>query len=157
SLPQAFVPASFSNAYGPTVADRRHILTANFVWELPWMRAEHGVVGHVLGGWQFSGVQTFQTGLPITVALANGACLAGGTNNNCQDALGLGCYGATVIGCRVNQIGDPAVGAPHQFSASCLLSCQWYTASAFQAAPAGQLAVPTERPGSVRGPGFWNT
>ena len=29
--------------YGPTIADRRHVLTANFVWEIPWARNLHRV------------------------------------------------------------------------------------------------------------------
>jgi Carboxypeptidase regulatory-like domain len=47
--------------------DRPHRLTGNFVWELPWMRAQQGVVGKILGGWQVSSFFTFQSGAPFTV------------------------------------------------------------------------------------------
>lgn len=46
--------------------DRPHRLTGNFVWELPWMRDQRGVVGKILGGWQFSSFFTFQSGAPFT-------------------------------------------------------------------------------------------
>ncbi|MCA1620218.1 MAG: carboxypeptidase regulatory-like domain-containing protein [Acidobacteria bacterium] len=46
--------------------DRPHRLSANFVYELPWFRDQRGFVGHVLGGWQFNGFLTFQSGAPFT-------------------------------------------------------------------------------------------
>jgi len=147
SIPQA--PTALRNNYGPTIADRRHILTANFVWELPWLRTQQGFVGHVLGGWQFSGVQTFQTGLPATASIGNAGCNAG-TGPNCLDAIGSACFGATAVGCRVNQVGDPNASAPHTITA-------WFNASAFSVPTATQTDLPNERPGAIRAPGFWNT
>jgi hypothetical protein len=147
NLPQS--PADFRNNYGPTVADRRHVATANFVWELPWLHDQHGAIGHLLGGWEFSGVQTFQTGLPLTAIIGNAGCNAG-TGTNCFDAIGSACFGATPIGCRVNQVGDPNSNAPHQFN-------NWFNAAAFEPAPAGQTTTPTARPGTIRAPGFWKT
>jgi len=147
NLPQS--PTDFRNNYGPTVADRRNVATANFVWELPWLRDQHGAIGHILGGWEVSGVQTFQTGLPLTAIIGNGGCSAGG-GTVCFDAIGSACFGATPIGCRVNQIGDPNSGAQHSFT-------NWFNAAAFQPAPAGQITTPTERPGAIRAPGFWKT
>ena len=47
--------------------DRPQRLTGNFVWELPWMSEQQGVVAKVLGGWQFSSFFTFQSGAPFTV------------------------------------------------------------------------------------------
>jgi hypothetical protein len=46
--------------------DRPHRLSGNFVYELPWFRGQSGLVGHVLGGWQFNGFVTFQSGAPFT-------------------------------------------------------------------------------------------
>ena len=47
--------------------DRPHRLTGNFVWELPFMRDQRGVIGKILGGWQVSSFFTFQSGAPFTV------------------------------------------------------------------------------------------
>ena len=149
AIPQ--VSGDFRNNYGPTVADRRHVLTANFVYELPWMRSQQGTVGHIFGGWQFSGVQTFQTGLPLTPVMGNGICSGLGSTARCNDPAGTGCLlGASPVGCRPNLVGDPNAGAPHTFNS-------WFNASAFANPDATQTTVGTSRPGSVRGPGFWRT
>jgi hypothetical protein len=150
AIPQ--VSGDFENNYGPTIADRRHVVTANFVYELPWMRSQQGVVGHILGGWQFSGIQTFQTGLPLTPVLGNGVCSNLGSNGGrCIDPAGTGCLlAASPVGCRPNLVGNPNSGAPETFGA-------WFNASAFAAPDATQTTVGTSRPGSVRGPGFWRT
>ena len=147
ALPQ--VTGDFRGNYGPTIADRRHVLTANFVYDLPFYRAQQGFAGHVLGGWEISGVQTFQTGLPLTAVLGNGACGTG--NPNCNDPTGSGCLlGASPLGCRPNQVSDPNAGAPHTYGA-------WFNASAFANPSATQTTETTERPGAIRGPGFWRT
>jgi hypothetical protein len=56
---------------GRSSYDRPHRLTGNFVWELPVMRDQRGIVGKVLGGWQISSSFTFQSGAPFTAL--NGA------------------------------------------------------------------------------------
>lgn len=148
ALPQ--VTGDFRGNYGPTVADRRHVFTANFVWEVPWLRSQQGVVGHVLGGWQFSGIQTFQTGLPLTAVLGNAGC-ASGLGANCNDPTGSGCLlSASPLGCRPNQVSDPNAGAPHTYN-------NWFTATAFAVPSITQTTETTERPGAIRGPGFWRT
>jgi hypothetical protein len=148
ALPQ--VTGDFQNNYGPTIADRRHVLTANFVYELPWMRSQQGVAGHILGGWQVAGIQTFQTGLPLTAVLGNGSCASIG-GGNCVDPTGAGCLlGASPLGCRPNQIADPNSGAPHLYSG-------WFNVAAFANPDVTQTTVSTERPGAIRGPGFWRT
>jgi len=148
NIPQ--VTGDFRGNYGPTVADRRHVLTANFVWEVPWLRNQSGFTGHILGGWQFSGIQTFQTGLPLTALLGNAGC-ASGVGANCNDPTGSGCLlGASPVGCRANQVGDPNSGAPHTFDS-------WFNAAAFAVPSTTQTTETTERPGAIRGPGFWRT
>ena len=147
ALPQ--VTGDFRGNYGPTVADRRHVLTANFVWEIPWTHRFTGVAGHVLDGWQFSGIQTFQTGLPLTAVLGNGAC-ASGTGASCNDPTGSGCLlGASPLGCRPNQVANPNSGAGTY--------AQWFNLAAFAVPTATQTTETTERPGAIRGPGFWRT
>ncbi len=150
AIPQ--VSGDFRNNYGPTIADRRHVLTANFVYELPWLRSQQGVAGKILGGWQFSGVQTFQTGLPLTPVLGNGACTnIGSQGGRCVDPAGTGCFlSASPVGCRPDLVGDPNADAPHTFGA-------WFNAGAFANPDATQTTVGSSRPGSVRGPGFWRT
>ncbi|MGB7845353.1 MAG: carboxypeptidase-like regulatory domain-containing protein [Candidatus Acidiferrum sp.] len=149
AIPQ--VTGDFRGNYGPTIADRRHVLTANFVWEVPWPRNPHGFAGHLLGGWQFSGIQTFQTGLPLTAILGNAGCVSG-TGANCIDPTGSGCLlGASPVGCRANLVGNPNSGALHSYDNG------WFNAAAFTVPSASQTTETTERPGAIRGPGFWRT
>lgn len=150
AIPQ--VSGNFSNNYGPSVADRRHVVTANFVYELPWYRSQEGVAGHILGGWQLSGIQTFQTGLPLTPVMGNGLCTnIDSTAARCNDPAGTGCLlAASPVGCRPNLVGDPNASAPETFAS-------WFNIGAFANPAATQTDPGSARPGSVRGPGFWRT
>jgi hypothetical protein len=47
---------------GNAIFDIRQRLVANYVWELPWFKEQHGVIGHILGGWQYNGIISWQTG-----------------------------------------------------------------------------------------------
>jgi hypothetical protein len=58
--------------------DRPQRLSGNFVYELPFFREQKGLAGHVLGGWQFNGFFTFQSGAPFTPL--NGADPTGALN-----------------------------------------------------------------------------
>jgi hypothetical protein len=133
------VQGDMKNNYGPCIGDRRHILTANFVWDLPWFRAQQGFAGHILGGWEISGIQTFQTGLPATVA-----------SNQLVDPSGADCLGPSPCIFRANQVADPNTGQPRTFE-------NWFNAAAFADPVAGQTTIPSEHPGALRLPGYWRT
>ena len=60
---------------GFNVANR---LSINGIWELPFLRSQHGPVAQALGGWQLSGMAIFQSGFPMSVA--NSAYPAGDYN-----------------------------------------------------------------------------
>jgi hypothetical protein len=47
---------------GNSIFDVRHRLVANYIWELPWHKSQQGVIGHILGGWQYNGIISWQTG-----------------------------------------------------------------------------------------------
>lgn len=152
---------NFRGVYGPTVGDRRHVLTADFVWDMPWFQSQKGFAGHVFGGWELSGIQTVQTGLPATVS-----------SNQAYDPTGADCLGPSPCSFRANQVGNPNTGTPNTYTS-------WFDSTAFAnpapvlmanagglcpaASPAAnctwvmQTYQPTERPGSVRLPGFWRT
>jgi hypothetical protein len=95
---------------GRATLDRRQIFTANYVYELPFMKEQHGFAGKLLGGWQVTGLVTLQTGLPFTL-----------TTN--YDASGLGNVPALVAGNRPNLICNPNDNAPHTFEAFFNVSC----------------------------------
>jgi hypothetical protein len=53
--------------FAPSTYDRPHRFTANFVWELPVLKEQKGVLGRLFGGWQISSASTWQSGVPFTV------------------------------------------------------------------------------------------
>ncbi len=126
------------NNWGPSFGDRRHVLTTNFVYDLPWYQQQQGAVGHILGGWEVSGVATFQTGLPGNVA-----------SNQLIDPSGADCLGPSPCSLRPNQVGDPNSGAPHNYFTG------WFNNSAFVNPVAGDRNIPTAQPGALRLPGYW--
>jgi Carboxypeptidase regulatory-like domain/TonB dependent receptor-like, beta-barrel len=75
-------PANPGLDRGNSTFDIRHRLVANYIWELPWHKSQNGFAGHILGGWQTSGLWSFQTGAHWT-AYDNRAralsCVGGGS------------------------------------------------------------------------------
>jgi hypothetical protein len=56
--------------------------TMNYNYELPFGRNATGVVGHLIGGWELSGIFTAQRGQPFTVTAAAPTALAAGQITN---------------------------------------------------------------------------
>ncbi len=120
--------------YGPDRFDRRHVFNANFIYELPWLQAQQGVEGHLLGGWEVSGIVYAFSGLPLTVTAS-------------RDPAGLGLRDPnSFAGGRPNEVGNPNANAPHIVS-------QWFNTSAFVLVPAGSNLPGNAPRGAVRGPG----
>ncbi len=77
-------PYNLRYDWGPSQVDATHIIAANFVYDLPIFRTTgNRLAKTVLGGWELSGIWTFQTGFPLQITLngsqsSNG--LAIGTN-----------------------------------------------------------------------------
>ncbi len=54
------LPLSFDR--GNSIFDIRHRFQFNYLWELPWYKEQQGVIGKILGGWQWNGIWTWQSG-----------------------------------------------------------------------------------------------
>jgi hypothetical protein len=100
--------------WGNSVFDRRHVFSASYVYTLPFFRGQQGFTGHVLGGWELSGV----------VYLTSGKHYDPSVSSCREDFAGLGLCGNTWSGDRPDQISDPNVGAPHTID-------EWFNTSAF--------------------------
>jgi len=131
--------------YGPASLDRRHVITANYIYELPWLRSQRGYVGHAFGGWQVSGIVTANSGLPSTVFVSRTARVGD------PAASGLNVDGAPNNGRpatpRPNQVGDPNTG-PKTWD-------QFFNTAAFANLTGPQTYGGSERRGAVIGPGLW--
>jgi hypothetical protein len=125
-------PYDIRSEYQRSTLDRRHVLVANYSYELPFFSKQQGFVGKTLGGWQASGIITYNTGLPFTATTSN------------LDYAGLGLILANPTA-RPNLLCDPNKGAPHTVE-------QWVTINCFQTNPpntgAGSTGLPTS-PGTA--------
>jgi Carboxypeptidase regulatory-like domain len=67
-----FGDAGILDAYHPSAFrassnfDQRHLLNVSYVYDLPFFRSP-GLAHTLLGGWQYSGITTWQTGTPFSV------------------------------------------------------------------------------------------
>jgi hypothetical protein len=147
--------------YGPSVYNRNDILSIDGVWELPWYREQQGVVGHVVGGWEMSGLYVVNSGLPLTVSYSGSGTVNyqgltsiynGQTNGGAaNDAAGLGILGPSAAGLRPNMVLNPSDGYGRVQLRTRL---HWFNQTAFVAPPPSSFQVGNEKRGVVDGPGF---
>jgi Carboxypeptidase regulatory-like domain len=127
--------ASFISERGLTPLDRRHVLTVNYIYELPFYKDQKGFAGKFLGGWQTSGIVSYQTGSPYTITSAS------------YDPGGIGFIPSIVAGGRPNLLCDPNDGAAHTVAS-------WFNTACFspQAATGIANVAGTEGRGVIVGP-----
>ena len=101
--------------YAPAALDRTHVLSINYIYELPFFKQQNDFVGKVLGGWrQASGILiAHNSGLPFTVVTSN------------FDPVGSGIINANPTA-RPILLCDPNENAPHT-------AAQWFNTACFQA------------------------
>lgn len=123
-------PYDLRSEWGRAQLDRRHIVTINYSYEVPFFaKSENFLLRNVLGGWQTSGIVTFQTGIPFTAATSN------------YDPAGIGLLGPSSAGGRPDQIGDPNTNYPGtQFN--------YFNGTAFASNPVAGTIV-ANRPGTA--------
>ncbi len=134
--------------YGLAPFDRRQVMTANYVYTLPFFKRGHGLLPTTLGGWQVTGIVSAYTGQPNTVTTSG------------VDPAGLGIGNGGPASARPDQVCDPNQSAPGTYGGSAQSAAQglsWFKTSCFAQVPQG-----TVRPGNagrytVLGPGFFNT
>lgn len=91
---------------GSGLYDRRHIFNANWIYNLPSFAHSNGLVRETVGGWQFAGVTTAETGSPQNIYY------------NGPDVLGLG----------GNAVSRPNIVSAVKFPRA---QKQWFTTSSF--------------------------
>lgn len=118
-------PLDLDAEYADARTDRRHIFSANYIYELPFFRdAKNAILKASLGGWQVSGITNINSGAPISRIVAN---TNGGRRGN-----------------RANQVGDPKQGE--------LDFPYWFDPASFAPPADGQYGSPS-RVDKLRFPG----
>ncbi len=136
--------------YGPASYNRGQVLVFNYLYDLPFLRSQKGVAGHVLGGWQISGITTFETGIPVTAFQYNdpfncydwNGCGAGILAGTYPGGIGID---PSAVSPRPDQVGNPNSG-PKTID-------QWFNTSAFKDA-VGHFGSASRF--SINGPGLVN-
>ncbi|HYG98413.1 MAG TPA: TonB-dependent receptor [Terriglobales bacterium] len=127
--------------YGNLDFDRRHVFTATYVYDLPFYQKQEGFVGHLLGGWELSGLVFANTGRHYTASTSSCGSRA--------DQGGLGLCGNTYSGARPDMV--PGID-PNNFAHN--IDTGWVNPAAFAYVPAG-VARPGNAPrGTLVGPGM---
>lgn len=122
--------------YGLSTLNTPQIFVVSYVYELPFYRNQHSLTGHVLGGWEISGITSIQSGQSTTVTQGTDPFATAANDNS---GLNLTRGNAQV---RTDLVGDPH--GPKTAG-------EFFNTAAF--APAvGHYG--NEAPGSVLGPGF---
>ena len=135
--------------YGPSGLNEPQILIGNFVYKEPFFREQHGLAGHLLGGWELSGITTFQSGLSINAYQYPDpfGCVASSTTaNGCADGTYPGGFG-------IDGPNYDIVARPDQVSGVQLTKkqTQWFSTSSFATA---QGHYGSEHVGNFLSPGF---
>jgi hypothetical protein len=139
---------TFVNSYNPSLTrassnfDERHMLNFSWVYDLPFFK-KSGLTHSLLGGWQWSGIETFATGTPLTVT--NGTTY--GDNAGVGNGVGTGSY--------ADRIGDPNSGIPPASEVASASYSKFALNPAAFALPTG-LTFGNAGRNSVRGPGRIN-
>jgi hypothetical protein len=149
--------------YGPAVYNRNDVLAIDGVWELPWYRDQQGLLGHIAGGWEVSGIYNVNSGLPLTATMSSGSTVNyagltsiynGQTNGGvANDAAGLGILGPSDASLRPNMVLNPS-SAYGQPGLSLRSRLHWFNQTAFTAPSPASFMVGNEKRGVADGPGF---
>jgi len=112
------IPAIFggqANERGLSVDDRTHRAAFTYVVESPFYKEQQGILGRVLGGFQLSGVTTFESGVPFTVLNGFDADGIGGNNDrptfNPNGQRGVRAVPVVDTRTTVNGVPNPNLGA----------------------------------------------
>ncbi len=128
-------PSQFQRNRASAGFDRTHVLQIGWVYELPFGPGKpyltSGVAGKIIGGWQFSGIESSYTGTPMTIT-APGSSLNAPNNTQTADQV-----------------------APLQFQGGVGSSGLWYSPASF--APVTRVGYGSSGRNILRGPGYWNT
>jgi hypothetical protein len=129
-LPNAYDDHDY---YGISDLDCTHVLIVNYIYELPFLKGRSSWTRRILGNWEISGVNQFQSGAPLSV-------------RHSQDNAGVGPGSGSQFW---NLVGDPYL-EPSPFTASSV----WFNRDAFARPAAGTFG---KQPRNIlRNPGFWN-
>ena len=133
---------------GPAGFDRAHVLTANYVYTLPFFKQAPALAKSALGGWELSGIVSAYTGQPSTVTTSSTDPAGQGILQNPAN-----------ISARPDQICNGNVNAPHQYGGATQSAAQklsWFNTACWAPVPQGVVRPGNTGRFTIWGPGFFN-
>lgn len=127
--------------YGNTDSVPRHIFVVNYLYELPFGKGRqfnitNRAVDAVLGGWSVSGITTYRTGAPFSLAFSVPSNIVGWWGGRPDTVAGADLYAGKQSGHNIVQ------------------GVQWFNPNAF--APPQPWQYGDSARNMLFGPGFWN-
>ncbi len=127
--------------YGNTDAIPRHVLVVNYLYDVPFGRGRmyniaNPIVNSVLGGWSISGITTYRTGSPFSLAFT-------------VPSNYIGWWGG-----RPDAVAGANLYAGQQSGHDVVKGVQWFNPNAFIAPQPWQYGNSSRN--MLYGPGFWN-
>jgi hypothetical protein len=154
----AYNTYDLKQSYGPSVLNTPQMFVMSYVYDFPFYKNQNGLIGHVLGGWELSGIVTIQSGqsqiiTQSTDPWAEPSLTSNTTTPACLVAPcplypgGLGMNRGGTVSIRADQIGDPSGSKSVN---------KFFNTAAFTDA-VGHFG--SSRPGALLGPGYqiWDT
>ncbi len=129
------IPDSYNYSYewGRSSFDAEQNFIADYVWEIPFLLGRNDLVGKTLGGWQLSGITTFQSGLPNDITIG-------------KDDAGVG----SAQGQRPQVLSNPNLGFGNRTAA------EWFNPAEWVAPPLGTFATTGRNLVSIPGTNNWD-
>lgn len=145
---------NLKQSYGPSLLNTPQMFAISYIYDFPFYQNRHDVAGHILGGWELSGITTMHSGQSQTIVQSNDPwslvtintstpyCTISATNPTCPLYPGGLGMGPSTIAILPDQVGS----AKGPKSAG-----EFFNPAAFTDA-VGHFGA--SRPGQVLGPGF---
>ena len=125
---------------GPASFDHASRFVISYVWSLPKLSSSNGLLRNTVGGWQWTGIYSYQTGDPLTMLSGSDNSQTGNGND------------------RANYIGQPGqlgqLGTPTPCLASVTHCVAWFNISNFAQPATGTYGNAGK--GTYRGPSLWD-
>jgi Carboxypeptidase regulatory-like domain len=134
-------PNDFRSDYGNTDSVPRHVLSLNYLYEIPVGRSRRVNISNtfldaVAGGWSVSGITMYRTGMPFSVSFNVPSSIIGWWGGRADTVSGADAY------------------AGQSSSHDIVNGVQWFNTAAFQPPQPWQYGNSSRN--SLYGPGFWN-
>ena len=100
----ALNPFNMSANYGPQGFDYKFVYNTAMYYDVPFFRAQHGVIGHILGGWTIAPLFQAQSGQPFGIVYSEGSC------TGCEAFGEVTTPGTASLSANSNQHSENAVG-----------------------------------------------